>query len=601
MSSADNEQLSQSANQPNDGNNSGGDCQSLHNIDFVAEHYAPLLQNPNILRTINFLSHLLDSRLTSDWRLPLEYWQRNCAKLNQFNVCQPPVPSPHEHITTAATTGTTTIGSSSGSQLDVTDSAPVHNYTTKTTSATLNSLQSPEPEVFAVKRCKLSSNNNNNNNNNNSINPQLPTEIGSKINKPFSVGTSTTDTITKISSPSSSFSSSSASCSSACVNYPSQPVGSIKTPTTFITARLILSARNLADHFESRYRDKLGSLLEDVARLNNNNNGRSVNINETESVGNREHEGTAELMNEDTVNRNDNITTTNNNNNNNKQPEDSNMRSSHDIAGASDDDDNDDGNNNSRITDSNSLNNCLEMSRCQFHSVLEELFNERINWGRIIAMLAFLRALCEVVEANQRITSSLSSSSKASTLSKSNESSTSVNERVSNVIDTSSYDTQVLPSDSSFPSCSYKTPSTTTTTTTGYDDGSESPNKKIKISSIEEQYQSSIKEFLLSPSMRPCVADYVLWTAEFIHGPRELWSWISSHGNWEGLINFESQRHDANQLPPTSDAGSLIGLVTGFTDDETLRSLRTALTSVATIAVGAVGLVAAYHFLSKRL
>ncbi|CAH8866325.1 unnamed protein product [Trichobilharzia szidati] len=581
MSSTDNEQLSQSTNQLNDGNS--GDCQSLHNIDFVTEHYAPLLQNPNILRTINFLSHLLDSRLTTDWRLPLEYWQRNCAKLNYSNVCQPPLPSPHEHTTTTATnTSNTATALISGSQLDVTDSTPVHSYTTKTTSATQNSLQSPEQEVCAVKRCKLSSSSNNNNN---SINPQLPTEVGSKANKPFSVGTSTTsttDTITKIPSPSCSSSSPSPSSSSLSVNYQSQPVGSIKTPTTFITARLILSARNLADHFESRYRDKLGSLLEDVARLNN----KSGNINETESVSNREHEGTAELMNEDTVNRNYNITTTtNSNNNNNKLPEDSsnsNMRSSHDVAGAGADG----GGNSNRITDTDSLNNCLEMSRCQFHSVLEELFNERINWGRIIAMLAFLRALCEVVEANQRITqSSLSSSSQEKS-----------NERVSNIIDTSSYDTQVLPSDSSFPSCSYKTPSTG-----GGDDGNESPNKKIKISSIEEQYQSSIKEFLLSPSMRPCVADYVLWTAEFIHGPRELWSWISSHGNWEGLIDFESQRHEANQLPPTSDASSLIGLVTGFTDDETLRSLRTALTSVATIAVGAVGLVAAYHFLSKRL
>ncbi|CAH8600641.1 unnamed protein product [Heterobilharzia americana] len=79
---------------------------------------------------------------------------------------------------------------------------------------------------------------------------------------------------------------------------------------------------------------------------------------------------------------------------------------------------------------------------------------------------------------------------------------------------------------------------------------------------------------------------------------------ITSLINKEGLIDFESQRNECSQLSNNDDddsGGSLIGLVTGFTDDETLRSLRSALTGVATIAVGAVGLVAAYHFLSKRL
>ncbi|VEL36168.1 unnamed protein product [Protopolystoma xenopodis] len=42
--------------------------------------------------------------------------------------------------------------------------------------------------------------------------------------------------------------------------------------------------------------------------------------------------------------------------------------------------------------------NRLQVSREHYLRVLCELFQDRVNWGRIIAMLAFLRALCEVTE-----------------------------------------------------------------------------------------------------------------------------------------------------------------------------------------------------------
>ncbi|CAH8630687.1 unnamed protein product [Heterobilharzia americana] len=445
------------------------DSQSIsvqQNFDHDTQNYAILLQNPYILRTVNFLSHLLDSRLSPDWRLPLEYWQRNCLRLN----CYPSSISQPQHQST--TTTTTDVAQSNNDEIDVTDFTPLQHYTI----AGMSSLQSPsDQEECSVKRFKP-----------NNSQPLKKGEVQTKSDESSNILTFARTTTKTVATSSSG-------------NHRSKSLSS-KIPSTFITARLILCSRNLADHFESRYHDKLGNLLDDVARLNNTSNS-TVNDDNDETGSYHEHGSTL---------------------------------SKDDIPSGS------------------------KRARCQFHSVLEELFAERINWGRIIAMLAFLRALCEVIEENRRVTSSLQ-------LSKEDISKTTVStstascERLSShtPIDSSNCDIQALPSNPS-PSCSYENPVTSS---------HESPKKELHL--------------------RPCAADYVLWTAEFIHGPRELWNWISSHGNWEGLIDFESQRNQCSQLSNNDDddsGGSLIGLVTGFTDDETLRSLRSALTGVATIA-----------------
>ncbi|KAK4467635.1 hypothetical protein MN116_008577 [Schistosoma mekongi] len=499
-------------NQPNVSCASASSCSStsaLQQFDENTYNYIVLFQNPVTLRTVNFLAHLLDSRLSPEWRLPLEHWQRNATKSPNISQSYPPLP------TTTITTSNITQAISSTNNTEL--------------------VQSSDQEVCTVKRFKP----------NNS-----QTHI--TTNESFVISNNATR---KIPSTSSS--------SSACNQF--QPV-----PPTFITARLILCARNLADHFESRYRDKLGSLLEDVARLSSNNHNNNSNCDtDDQSCTDETHKGTPTgTADNNVINDNHSVKS--------DEARSAGVSSSIHLSG-----------------DDESLQTRLEMARCQFHSVLEELFTERINWGRIIAMLAFLRALCEVVEENRRLMkySSTSQHPGVSKLSLELSTTSPSNEQVQHN-NTSDCNTQ-LPSTDPSPSCSYES------TYNKLQD-----NKKLKTSG--EMYQSDTNDLNLLTFIRPCEADYALWTAEFIHGPRELWNWISSHGNWEGLINFESQRDETNPLSSTTASiantnNSLIGLVTGFTDDETLRSLRNALTSVATIAVGAVGLVAAYRFLSRRL
>ncbi|VDD81706.1 unnamed protein product [Mesocestoides corti] len=43
----------------------------------------------------------------------------------------------------------------------------------------------------------------------------------------------------------------------------------------------------------------------------------------------------------------------------------------------------------------------LNTARSQYMSILNSLFAQQINWGRIVAMLSFLRALCEVLESSR--------------------------------------------------------------------------------------------------------------------------------------------------------------------------------------------------------
>ncbi|CAH8600656.1 unnamed protein product [Heterobilharzia americana] len=391
------------------------DSQSIsvqQNFDHDTQNYAILLQNPYILRTVNFLSHLLDSRLSPDWRLPLEYWQRNCLRLN----CYPSSISQPQHQST--TTTTTDVAQSNNDEIDVTDFTPLQHYTI----AGMSSLQSPsDQEECSVKRFKP-----------NNSQPLKKGEVQTKSDESSNILTFARTTTKTVATSSSG-------------NHRSKSLSS-KIPSTFITARLILCSRNLADHFESRYHDKLGNLLDDVARLNNTSNS-TVNDDNDETGSYHEHGST--LSKDDIPSG-----SSKHSNDDNRLVKDSSNSSIKSSGNSST------GCDSSQVIDYSLQQNRLERARCQFHSVLEELFAERINWGRIIAMLAFLRALCEVIEENRRVTSSLQ-------LSKEDISKTTVStstascERLSShtPIDSSNCDIQALPSNPS-PSCSYENPVT---------------------------------------------------------------------------------------------------------------------------------------------
>lgn len=145
---------------------------------------------------------------------------------------------------------------------------------------------------------------------------------------------------------------------------------------------------NLVSHFELRYRSRLGSLLDDVALIENQCQ---------ESI-------------DDELSLNDQIETfplpPHLANDFPFYPTESSSlfnicQTDQPCEDGIDDDENGPG----QRTDAKILFSklwiLLNQSRRHFFSVLDELLSERINWGRIVALLAFLRALCEVVERKQ--------------------------------------------------------------------------------------------------------------------------------------------------------------------------------------------------------
>ncbi|CAH8673544.1 unnamed protein product [Schistosoma rodhaini] len=53
-------------------------------------------------------------------------------------------------------------------------------------------------------------------------------------------------------------------------------------------------------------------------------------------------------------------------------------------------------------------------------------------------------------------------------------------------------------------------------------------DKKLQDKDLEtslDPYQSNVSNLHLMSFTRPCAADYTLWTAGFIYGPRGLWDW----------------------------------------------------------------------------
>ncbi|KAF7259979.1 hypothetical protein EG68_02756 [Paragonimus skrjabini miyazakii] len=440
---------------------------------YTAE-FNSLFQNPITHRTVTLLSHLVDSRLSPEWREVLLNWTTSSIKLASES---PPVSLP----------------SVSHQCVDHHTSTPVDATDSSLTRRAVPPTLSPLDDIATVKRFR------HNNDGPEVVESTAVTPVHSQLKKTRSEPRPT--------------------CGSSSPESP-----------TFISLRLVTTVCSLADHFESRYRDKLGDLLEDVARLSTSSVGDDSNGPSTYNLSNTADDGT---VSQDVVDVNRRI---------------------------------------------------ISAARNRFHHVLRELFTERINWGRVIAMLAFVRALCEHVENSGGESAHSSGTSRLSqATSPSNELNT---------------DTD----------CSAESTGTTTVTHRPLVSDAQTQPSSQTLTTPEDQHAPRSIGTPQLPSVSTAVdaiettggglhaAHYVAWTAEFIHGSHGIWYWISANGGWDGLITFEAERGLRDSAHGAGDR-----LVVGITEDEAMGLLRRAVTGVATLAVGAVGLVAAIHFFSKRL
>ncbi|VDK38296.1 unnamed protein product [Taenia asiatica] len=128
-------------------------------------------------------------------------------------------------------------------------------------------------------------------------------------------------------------------------------------------------------------------------------------------------------------------------------------------------------------------------ARGRYIRILHSLFVQQINWGRIVAMLSFLRALCEVLDASPQ--------SQASSSEDENE----VN--------------SPLPPSSSSPSDKTDFVPLATQSADGSADGDE--DKKLT-TKVQDRRIASLH--------------YIVWTMEFIYKESKLGDWIEEHGSW---------------------------------------------------------------------
>ncbi|KAG5441095.1 hypothetical protein CSKR_108209 [Clonorchis sinensis] len=429
--------------------------------------FSTLFQNPVTHRTVSLLSHLIDSRLSPEWRTAL--FIRTTPSTT--------APSPVLHTSDLSVTGSGVLFSPS-TAVDSTDSAPLRRVPPL--------ALSPSDEVAVTKRFKHSDDSDllpTNNLNKTASEPRPPT---------FSTATAGTS--------------------------------SGQSVDTFVSLRLVTCVCRLADHFESRYRDKLGDLLEDVARL-------SASHTEAESGA----DSAIDVMSS---------TTEGNDTPSNMEDDVSTM--------------------------------LIRSARCRFHQVLNELFRERINWGRVVAMFAFVRALCEHVETEAEVRCHTAVGSGAEDDER---------DRVTRPLTTAEC--------ADVDAVTEMTSSGSQTTATVIPVMENSDSRPI---STDPTHKSTTNGSELSPKFTGLrAAHYVAWTAEFIHGSHGIWDWITANGGWDGLIKFESERG----IYDSTAGGDRI--LVGFTEDDAMRLLRRAVTGVATLAVGAVGLVAALRYFSKRM
>ncbi|KAL5105986.1 hypothetical protein TcWFU_010455 [Taenia crassiceps] len=127
-------------------------------------------------------------------------------------------------------------------------------------------------------------------------------------------------------------------------------------------------------------------------------------------------------------------------------------------------------------------------ARDRYIGILHSLFVQQINWGRIVAMMSFLRALCEVIDASAQSHASSSSSE-----------------------DVNEVNSPPPPLD--------KTDFASVVNQSA--DGDE--DKKLTMK-IQDRRMASLH--------------YIVWTTEFIHKESKVGDWIEEHGSWEGLEAF---------------------------------------------------------------
>uniref|UniRef100_A0A0V0J917 Apoptosis regulator proteins, Bcl-2 family n=2 Tax=Schistocephalus solidus TaxID=70667 RepID=A0A0V0J917_SCHSO len=156
----------------------------------------------------------------------------------------------------------------------------------------------------------------------------------------------------------------------------------------------------------------------------------------------------------------------------------------------------------------------LRLARLHYRTVLHELFAQQINWGRIIAMFSFLRALCQMLESSPP-------------------------------------EQPTAPSSAAFTTAPSQAPPWLPTQTTG-----DAPIASVDDTCSVDQTDACYLSPLASEVARPqdklpplrgdsgagdravvgrldrCAVHYIIWTTEYIHEDRNLWNWIVNHNNW---------------------------------------------------------------------
>uniref|UniRef100_A0A5K3F294 BCL domain-containing protein n=2 Tax=Mesocestoides corti TaxID=53468 RepID=A0A5K3F294_MESCO len=194
----------------------------------------------------------------------------------------------------------------------------------------------------------------------------------------------------------------------------------------------------------------------------------------------------------------------------------------------------------------------LNTARSQYMSILNSLFAQQINWGRIVAMLSFLRALCEVLESSR--SSACGSSRAGSQQWNPSDRETSPESRQS----------------------SMEPQKTSQSPPRSHDQTDFVPAGVNLVPPVTPDFESDGPSPAADKLDRR-VMHYLIWTTEFIHKESRLAEWIEAHDNWEGLIAFAAS------------------------PEESLKSqFATILVGISAILLGPLGLAAALRFFLRR-
>ncbi|KAL7054057.1 hypothetical protein AAHC03_026601 [Spirometra sp. Aus1] len=204
----------------------------------------------------------------------------------------------------------------------------------------------------------------------------------------------------------------------------------------------------------------------------------------------------------------------------------------------------------------------LSLARLHYRTVLHELFAQQINWGRIIAMFSFLRALCQTLESSPP--DATTPSSAASTTGPFQ-----TPPRWTTETTRAMYDAPIPSTDATYSvdqtDACYLSPLT-----------NEGPRPEDKLPPLRCGNDAGDRAIVGRLDRR--AVHYIIWTTEYIHEDRNLWNWIVNHNNWEGLVAFE--------------AGA---------DDNLQSQFLRALVSIGGVILGTLGIAAALRFVTRRL